>query len=120
MGRTPGAFNNMPSNSEIPFEQAVGRKVRVGRDSYMGTGRAGDLSIVYSCPKRVEDTLLDLNRTSKDNPMFERFVNSLPAKPAVSPHQHRAAGEARARQAELAAERALVASLALPGVGGDE
>ncbi len=96
----------------------MGRKIRVDLTTYRGAGRAGDLSTSFAPPRRPEDDPT-LFKTLKDSPTFTRFVNSLPPKPAVGPHQRRAEELRRAQQAELAAERQLVASLA-QGTEGDE
>jgi len=114
LARPYGATILRESDQELSYERAFGRKVRVGQDSYRGAGRAGDMSLSYAPPKRPEDVDTGFFKSLKDAPTFIRFVQSLPPKPAVSPHERHAEQQRRARAAELRAERELVASLKLP------
>lgn len=98
---------------ELSYERAFGRKVRVGQDTYRGSGRAGDLSLSFAPPRRPEDDG-GFFKSLQDAPTFTRFVASLPPKPAVSPHERHEQELRRVREAELRAERELVASLKLP------
>ena len=67
------------------------RKVRVGRDSYAQSGRAGDLSIRTGPTPRVEDESA-YRQHAIDSPSFVRFCKNLPALPEVGPHKrHQAA-----------------------------
>ena len=67
------------------------RKVRVGRDSYQQSGRAGDLSIRTGAAPRVEDESAYRQHTI-DSPSFVRFCNSLPKLPEQGPnYRHHAA-----------------------------
>jgi hypothetical protein len=97
---------------ELSYERAFGRKIRVGLQSYRGSGRAGDLSHSFAPPKRPEDDSTFF-KTLKETPTFIRFMASLPPKPTVSAHQRREEELRRNHEAELAAERKLVASLTL-------
>ena len=72
------------------------RKVRVGRDSYAQTGRAGDMSIRTGPTPRVEDESAYRQHTI-DSPTFVRFCKNLPKVPDVGPHQrHHAAMQMQA------------------------
>lgn len=99
---------------ELSYERAMGRKIRVGQESYRTTGRAGDMSYLTGPQPRPEDEPAFF-KTLKDSPTFIRFCNSLPAKPAVSPHQRRAESMKRQQEMERHRERTLVAGLQLPG-----
>lgn len=114
LSRPHGATILRESDQELSYEHAFGRKVRVGQDTYRGAGRAGDTSLSFAPPRRPEDTDPAFFKSLKDAPTFIRFVQSLPPKPAVSPHQRHEAQQRRARETELKAERDLVASLHLP------
>ena len=52
-------------------------------------------------------------KTLKDTPTFIRFCTTLPAKPAVSPHERRAAQMRRMHEAERERDRQLVTGLKL-------
>ncbi len=119
LGRPDGITGLRESDKEAQFESQLGRKVRVGQDSYRGLGRAGDRSLVMGAPARVEDEPTYF-RSMKDSPTFVRFCNSLPPKPAVSPHQRRQ--EQLLRQAEAERQRAaeLVSTLNIDGVPDEE
>lgn len=112
--RPPGITGLRESERETVFEQAMGRKVRVGQETYNGSGRAGDKSLVYGAPKRPEELNPGLFRTLKDSPTFLRFCSTLPPPPSASPHARRAAGEQRVAAAAKEADRTLVASLVAP------
>ncbi len=65
--------------------------MRVSRDSYAQSGRAGDLSIRTGPVPRVEDESAYRQHTI-DSPSFVRFCQNLPKLPEVGPHQrHHAA-----------------------------
>lgn len=110
LSRPAGATILRESDQELSYERALGRKIRVGMDTYRGSGRAGDLSQSFAPPRRPEDDAVFF-KSLKDSPTFTRFVASLPAKPAVGPHQRRAEELRRQRMTELAAERQLVETL---------
>lgn len=112
--RPPGVNGLRETDKEIVFEQSMGRKVRVGQDTYNGNGRAGDKSLVYGAPKKVEELDPKLFKTLKDSPTFLRFCSTLPAAPSVSPHTRRAAGAERSAAAARDADRSLVATLTVP------
>ena len=78
------------------------RKIRVTRETFYGSGSAGDLSKRTGAEPRVEDER-DFRQQAVDSPTFKRFCQSLAAKPAVSPHQRRADA---AKQAQAAAVQA--------------
>lgn len=119
LGRAPQGIQGLrESDKELAFESSLGRKTRVGLNTYHGHGRAGDMSLVYGAPARVEDDAAYF-KASKDSPTFLRFCNSLPAKAAVSPHERRMAGEQRAKDLERQRERQLVSTLEIPGVNDD-
>lgn len=109
----PGIQGLRESDVEMTYERAMGRKVRVGQDTYKGYGRAGDMSLRYGPTHRPEDDPTFF-KSLKDSPTFLRFCDSLPAKPAVSPHDRRAMSLRRAHESEVDKERQLVASLELP------
>ncbi len=69
-----------------PKTQHACRKVRVSRDSYAQSGRAGDLSIRTGPTPRVEDESAYRQHTI-DSPSFVRFCQNLPKLPEVGPHQ---------------------------------
>lgn len=72
------------------------RKVRVTRDTYAQTGRAGDLSIRTGPTPRVEDETAYRQQTI-DSPTFVRFCKNLPKLPEVGPVQrHHAAMQKQA------------------------
>eukprot|EP00798_Chlamydomonas_sp_ICE-L_P020176 gene20176-26912_t len=111
--RPSGITGLRESDKELSYERAMGQKVRVGQDSYKLSGRAGDMSLRYGPTHRPED---DPNffMSLKDSPTFLRFCDSLPAKPAVSPHERREISQRKQYDAEVDRERQLVASLNLP------
>ena len=117
LSRPPGTTILRESDTELSYERAMGRKVRVGHDTYGGMGRAGDMSLRYGPTYRPEDDPTFF-KTLKDSPTFLRFCGTLPAKPAVSPHERRAMSLRKAQESEVDRERQLVASLNLPD--GDE
>ncbi|PNH04988.1 hypothetical protein TSOC_008796 [Tetrabaena socialis] len=119
LGRPEGITGLRESDKETQFEASLGRKIRVGQDSYRGAGRAGDRSLVYGAPARAEEDPT-YYRSMKDSPTFVRFCNSLPAKPAVSPHQRRDEGMRRAAEEERRRAAALVSTLNIEGVPDDE
>ncbi|KAG2482972.1 hypothetical protein HYH03_018149 [Edaphochlamys debaryana] len=119
LGRPEGITGLRESDKEMGFESSLGRKVRVGQESYKGMGRAGDRSLVYGAPARVEDDPT-YYRSMKDSPTFVRFCNSLPAKPAVSPHQRREEGLRRQADQERRQAAALVSTLNIEGVPEDD
>ncbi|EFJ50584.1 hypothetical protein VOLCADRAFT_103801 [Volvox carteri f. nagariensis] len=119
LGRPDGITGLRETDKEVNFEATMGRKVRVGQDSYRGSGRAGDRSLVYGAPQRVEDDP-SYYRSMKDAPTFVRFCNSLPPKPAVSPHQRRDEGARRQAEQERRREAALVSTLTIEGVPDDD
>lgn len=72
------------------------RKVRVGRDTYAHTGRAGDMSIRTGPTPRVEDESAYRQQTI-DSPTFVRFCKNLPKLPELGPHErHHAAMQRQA------------------------
>ncbi len=113
----PGMSGLRESKVELQYEQAMGRKVRVGPETYRNRGRAGDMTRSFAPPRRPEDDP-SFFKSLKDSPTFIRFCNSLPAKAAVSPHERRMQELQRGHEVELQRERALVASLDVGG--GDE
>mmetsp|Transcript_14106 Transcript_14106/g.30586 ORF Transcript_14106/g.30586 Transcript_14106/m.30586 type:complete len:283 (-) Transcript_14106:418-1266(-) len=113
LSRPVGLYGLRESDQELSYERAMGRKVRVDHMSYHGTGRAGDKSTSFAPPARPEDDPVFF-KTLKDSPTFIRFCSTLPPKPAVSPHERRAASMQRANAREMDQERQLVASLQLP------
>ena len=79
------------------------RKVRVGRDSYHQSGRAGDLSIRTGPMPRVEDESAYRQHTI-DSPSFVRFCNSLPKRPEEGPvERHHAAMQRQESAVQLSA-----------------
>lgn len=80
------------------------RKVRVGRETYAQTGRAGDLSIRTGPTPRVEDESAYRQQTI-DSPTFVRFCKNLPKLPEVGPVQRHHA----AMQKQVSAMQQLVA-----------
>lgn len=80
------------------------RKVRVGRDTYSQTGRAGDMSIRTGPTPRVEDEAAYRQQTI-DSPTFVRFCKNLPELPELGPHQRHDA----AMQRQASAMQQLVA-----------
>ncbi|KAG2445982.1 hypothetical protein HXX76_000585 [Chlamydomonas incerta] len=119
LGRPEGINGLRESgDQQYQFESSLGRKIRVGQESYRGAGRAGDRSLVYGAPTRAEDDPTYF-RSMKDSPTFTRFCNSLPAKPAVSPHQRREEGMRRAAEEERRREAELVGTLNIEGVPDD-
>ncbi|KXZ56017.1 hypothetical protein GPECTOR_2g1569 [Gonium pectorale] len=118
LGRPDGITGLRESDKETQFDVSLGRKIRVGQDTYRGTGRAGDKSLVYGASARVEDDPT-FYKTMKDTPTFSRFVNSLPPKPSVSPHQRREDGLRRQAEQERRREAALVSTLNIEGVADD-
>lgn len=50
----------------------MGRKVRLGQDTYRGSGRAGDMSQSFAPPKRPEDIDVGFFKSLKDSPTFIR------------------------------------------------
>lgn len=84
------------------------RKVRVGRDSYAQTGRAGDLSVRTGPTPRVEDESAYRQHTV-DSPTFARFCNNLPKLPEVGAHQwhHAAVQRQESAMQQAAAEDVL-------------
>lgn len=119
LGRPEGITGLRESDKEVQFEMMLGRKIRVGQESYRGTGRAGDRSLVYGTSARVEDDPT-YYRSMKDSPTFVRFCNSLPQKPGVSPHQRREEGMRRQTEQERRREAALVSTLTIEGVPDDD
>uniref|UniRef100_A0A7S0VA26 Uncharacterized protein n=1 Tax=Polytomella parva TaxID=51329 RepID=A0A7S0VA26_9CHLO len=104
------------STGEIVFERAMGRKIRIGIDTYAGAGRAGDFrSGTLGPAARVEDTS-GFFRQLKDTPTFMRFCKSLPPLGQKDLGGRRIQLAVAARRKEMAVERGLVASLpSLPG-----
>ncbi|GLC43829.1 hypothetical protein PLESTB_000912700 [Pleodorina starrii] len=119
LGRPDGITGLRESDKEVVFDATLGRKIRVGQESYRGTGRAGDRSLVYGASGRVEDDPT-YYRSMKDAPTFVRFCNSLPPKPAVSPHQRREEGVRRQAEQERRREAELVSTLTIDGVADDD
>lgn len=113
LSRPVGICGLRESDQELSYEQAMGRKIRVDNNTYDGLGRAGDLSSTFGPPRRPEDDPAFF-KSHKDTPTFIRFCSSLPAKPAVSPHERRAQEMHNNRAQELQRDRELVASLAAP------
>ena len=112
LGRPSGITGLRTSDRELSYEVAMGRKVRVDGATYRGQGRAGDATGTFAPPRRPEDAPVFF-KSLKDTPTFIRFCNTLPARPAVSPHERRVAEHHRQAEAELAKEQALVAALQL-------
>ena len=104
------------TSQELSYERARGRKIRVQQGSYLGSGRAGDMSVSFAPPRRPEEDATFF-KSLKDTPTFLRFCNSLPAKAAVSPHERRADELRRIQEREKQKERELVSTLELPAVG---
>lgn len=119
LARPEGITGLRETDKEVNFEVAMGRKIRLGQDSHRGTGRAGDRSLVYGAPARVEDDPT-YYRSMKDAPTFVRFCNSLPPKPAVSPHQRREEGTRRQADEQRRREAALVSTLTIDGVPDED
>ncbi|KAK9824619.1 hypothetical protein WJX72_011775 [[Myrmecia] bisecta] len=69
---------------ERSLEESLHRKIAVTRDSYYGTGRAGDLSKLFSPPPRVED-IPEYQHHCVESPTFLRYCKSLPPRTGVSP-----------------------------------
>ena len=86
------------------------RKIRVGRDSYAQTGRAGDLSIRTGPTPRVEDESA-YRQHAIDSPSFVRFCKSLPAVPEQGPRQRHEAAVHRQEAAVQQSAAEDVASL---------
>jgi hypothetical protein len=119
LSRPVGICGLRESDKELSYEQAMGRKIRVDSSTYDGLGRAGDLSSMFGPPRRPEDDP-NFYKSHKDTPTFIRFCNTLPAKPAVSPHERRAQEMHNNRAQELQRDRELVASLQLADPDGEE
>lgn len=115
----PGLTCLRETDKELIFERVMNRKVRVDQGSYRGLGRAGDTTGSLGAPVRPEVLDPSLYKTLTDSPTFIRFCNSLPPKPAVSPHQRRADAARRMYEAERNQERDLVSKLDIPGVDDD-
>lgn len=113
LSRPIGICGLRESENELSHERSLGRKVRVDQHSYRGRGRAGDLSTVQSAPLAPQDADPNFFKTLRDSPTFIRFCNTLPPKPAVSPHERRALQVQRAHQQERERDRQLVSSLQL-------
>jgi hypothetical protein len=91
-----------------PETQNACRKVRVSRDSYAQSGRAGDLSIRTGPIPRVEDESAYRQHTI-DSPSFVRFCQNLPKLSEVGPHQrhHAAVQRQEAAVQQSAAEEVM-------------
>lgn len=111
--RPPGITGLRETDQELSYAREMGQKVRVGQESYRTTGRAGDMSLRYGPTHRPEDDPTFF-KSLKDSPTFLRYCNSLPAKPAMSPHERRDMSLRRQYESEVNRERELVASLHLP------
>ncbi|KAL0052647.1 hypothetical protein WJX82_005121 [Trebouxia sp. C0006] len=108
MARYTGRARHMESENEFSLDKALSRKVRVPRDSYAQSGRAGDLSIRTGPVPRVEDESAYRQHTI-DSPSFVRFCQNLPKLPEVGPHQrhHAAVQRQEAAVQQSAAEEVM-------------
>ena len=71
--------------SELLLNREMGRKFMATQEGYYNQGRAGDMSRLESCEKRLEDYDPWCYKTPKDAPTFTRFVNSCEPSPLVCP-----------------------------------
>ena len=85
----------------------VCRKVRVGRDSYAQTGRAGDMSTRTGPIPRVEDEAAYRQHTI-DSQSFVRFCKNLPTPQENGPHQRH---DAAVQRKESAMQQAAAADV---------
>mmetsp|Transcript_11848 Transcript_11848/g.30338 ORF Transcript_11848/g.30338 Transcript_11848/m.30338 type:complete len:300 (-) Transcript_11848:2788-3687(-) len=110
MNRDAGMHATVQREDELLLERQVNRKIKSTKDGYYGTGRAGDMSVTYSCAERIEDNPA-LYKTPKDTLTFTRFVNSCAPSPGISHADRRRLWYEEKANAEKQAEREMVKSL---------
>lgn len=110
LNRDAGMHATVQREDDLSLEREVNRKIKSTRDGYYGTGRAGDMSVTYSCVERIEDNPA-LYKTPKDAPTFTRFVNSCAPSPEISHAERRRMWYEQKAATEKEAEMTMVKEL---------
>lgn len=110
LGRCYAPASTAECEAELSLERELCRKVRLNRAMLLDSGRAGDVSVTFGTPDRVEDAWAYFKKPV-DSPAYARFAASVAAGAAVPAAVRRRQGLRRAEAAVKAGVAADVVAL---------